>query len=125
MVKEKVLAGRYKDYLIVYDHIRNPSGDDIYFNSLTVKEFEPFDHSKNGVWEGIVVSVPGAINAGDVDKDQRLISVVWRNGDKSMLQVNTITYNRLMEAVLGHVPEEKKHITDTKTVKKNNEKEIT
>ncbi len=105
MIKEKVLSGKYKDYAIVYDHIKNPYGDDIYFNNFSVMNMEPADRSKITYWTDSSRRVDGA-TSGNLDKDQRLISVEWRNGETSLLQVNTTTYNRLMEAVLGHVPKE-------------------
>lgn len=105
MIKEKVLEGKYKDLSIVYDHIKNPYGDDIYFNNFSVKKMETADQSKTSYWTDSSRRVDGA-TSGAADKDQRLISVEWRSGEVSLLQVNTTTYNRLMEAVLGHVPKE-------------------
>lgn len=105
MIKEKVLEGKYKDFSVVYDHIKNPYGDDIYFNSFSVKNMEPADQSKISYWNDSSRRVDGA-TSGTAEKDRRLISVEWRSGDHSVLQVNTTTYNRLMEAVLGRVPKE-------------------
>lgn len=105
MIKEKVLEGKYKDFSIMYDHIKNPYGDDIYFNNFSVKNMEPADQSKASYWNDSSRRVDGA-TSGAADKDRRLISVEWRNGENSVLQVNTTTYNRLMEAVLGRIPKE-------------------
>lgn len=104
MLKEKVLAGKYKDYAIVYDHIKNMAGDDVYFNTLAVKTFELADLSKGSIWEGVTTGAAKA--AGEDEKDQRLISVEWRNGDRSLLQVNSTTCTRLMESLFGRVPKE-------------------
>lgn len=105
MLQEKVLAGKYKDYAIVYDHIKNAAGDDVYFNSLTVKTFELADLSKGSIWEGVLTSTARSA-AGEGDKDQRLISVEWRNGERSLLQINSLTCKRLMENIFGYVPKE-------------------
>lgn len=118
MGREKVLAGKYQNYPVVYDHIRNMAGQDIYFNTLTVREMSPYD-LKGGVWEGLTVIASEAVNAGDVDQEQRFISIVWRDGDRSLLQVNLKTYTRIMETMFGHVPkEETERIEVKKTVKK-------
>ncbi len=118
MGKEKVLAGKYQNYPVVYDHIKNMAGEDIFFNTLSVREFKPYD-LKDGTWEGFKVTAAEAINSGEVDQEQRYISVVWRDGDRSLLQVNIKTYNRLMETMFGHVPiEEKENDEVKKTVKK-------
>jgi predicted transcriptional regulator len=44
--------------------------------------------------------------SGDAEKDQRFLSIKWRNGEESLLQVYTKTFNRLMEAMYGRVPKE-------------------
>ncbi len=105
MVKEKVLAGRYKDLMIVYDHIKNPASDDIYFNTFSVKTFEIADKSKNGIWGDIARDAARAAEAG-MEKDHRLVSVEWRDGEKSLLQLNSKTCNRLMETLFGRIPQE-------------------
>ena len=105
MLQEKVLAGKYKDYAIVYDHIKNMAGDDVYFNNLTVKTFELADMSKGSIWEGVLTRTARSA-AGDGDKEQRLISVEWRSGDKSLMQINSMTCKRLMESLFGYVPKE-------------------
>ena len=105
MLQEKVLAGKYKDYSIVYDHIKNMAGDDVYFNNLSVKTFELADMSKGSIWEGVLTASAKSA-AGQDDKEQRLISVEWRSGDRSLLQINSITCKRLMEALFGYVPKE-------------------
>lgn len=105
MLQEKVLAGKYKDYAIVYDHIKNMDGDDVYFNNLTVKTFELADMSKGSIWEGVLTKTARSA-AGKDDKEQRLISVEWRSGDRSLLQINSMTCKRLMESLFGYVPKE-------------------
>lgn len=114
MLQEKVLAGKYKDYAVIYDHIKNMAGDDIYFNNLTVKTFELADMSKGSIWEGVLTKTARSA-AGDDDKEQRLISVEWRSGDRSLLQVNSMTCKRLMESIFGYVPKE---FTEEKTIHK-------
>ena len=44
--------------------------------------------------------------AGDAEKDLRYLSIKWRNGEESLLQVTTKTFNRLMEAMYGRVPQD-------------------
>lgn len=105
MLQEKVLAGKYKDYSIIFDHIKNMAGDDIYFNNLTVKTFELADMSKGSIWEGVLTKTARSA-AGDDNKEQRLISVEWRSGDRSLLQMNSMTCKRLMESIFGYVPKE-------------------
>lgn len=119
MVKEKVLTGRYKDCPIVYDHIKSFDGEEIFFNSFSVMNMEPADRSKADYWSDSSLRVDGAM-ASNAEKDQRYLSVKWRNGEESVLQVNTKTYNRLMEAVLGRVPQE--HAETEKTVEKKSHK---
>lgn len=106
MVKEKVLTGKYKDSPLIYDHIKTADGQEIYFNSFSVMNFEPADKSRADYWADSSIRVDGTSSRDD-DKDRRLISVQWRTGENSILQVNTKTYNRLMEAVLGKVPEDR------------------
>ncbi len=105
MLQEKVLAGKYKDYAVIFDHIKNMAGDDIYFNNLTVKTFELADMSKGSIWEGVLTNTARSA-AGDDNKEQRLVSVEWRNGDRSLLQINSMTCKRLMESIFGYVPKE-------------------
>lgn len=105
MLQEKVLAGKYKDYAVIYDHIKNMGGDDIYFNNLTVKTLELADMSKGSIWEGVLTKTARSA-AGDDGKEQRLISVEWRNGDRSLLQINSMTCKRIMESMFGYVPKE-------------------
>jgi len=105
MLQEKVLAGKYKDYAVIYDHIKNMAGDDIYFNNLTVKTLELADMSKGSIWEGVLTKTARSA-AGDDGKEQRLISVEWRNGDRSLLQINSMTCKRIMESMFGYVPKE-------------------
>ncbi|MEL7654938.1 MAG: hypothetical protein AAGU75_03405 [Bacillota bacterium] len=105
MLQEKVLAGKYKDYAIVYDHIKNMTGDDVYFNNFTVKTFELADMSKGSIWEGVLTATARSA-AGQDDKEQRLISVEWRDGDRSLLQINSMTCKRLMESLFGYIPKE-------------------
>ncbi len=119
MVKEKVLTGRYKDCSIVYDHIKNTDGQEIYFNSFSVMNMVPADQSKANYWNDSSLRVDGTSSA-DTEKDRRLISVEWRNGEISLLQVNTKTFNRLMEAMFGCVPQE--HTEPKRTVKKKSHK---
>jgi hypothetical protein len=119
MVKEKVLSGRYKDCPIVYDHIKSYEGEEIYFNSFSVIKMEPADRSRADYWSDSSLRVDGAMSS-DSEKDQRYLSVKLRNGEESVLQVNTKTYNRLMEAVLGRVPQE--HVETEKTVEKKSHK---
>ena len=124
MVKEKVLSGRYKDCAIVYDHISYNS-EDIYFNNFTVMNMEPADMSKVDYWNDKSLRVDGSFMSGEADKDRRLISVKWRNGEQSVLQVNTKTYNRLMEAVFSEVPQEKTSVKrPAKRKKKSSNKGI-
>lgn len=122
MVKEKVLSGKYKDCSIIYDHIKNTDGNDIYFNSFSVMNFEPADQSKADYWSNQSLRVDGTMS-GDSEKDQRWISVKWRNGEDSLLQVNTKTYNRLMEAMFGRAPQEQVDVVKT-TEKKSNKKAV-
>ena len=105
MLQEKVLAGKYKDYSVIYDHIKNIAGDDLYFNNLTVKTLELADMSKGSIWEGVLTKSARSA-AGDDGKEQRLISVEWRNGDRSLLQINSMTCKRIMESMFGYVPKE-------------------
>ena len=105
MLQEKVLAGKYKDYSVIYDHIKNTAGDDLYFNNLTVKTLELADMSKGSIWEGVLTKSARS-SAGDDGKEQRLISVEWRNGDRSLLQINSMTCKRIMESMFGYVPKE-------------------
>lgn len=105
MVKEKVLTGRYKDCDLVYDHIRSMNGEDIFFNSFSVMNMEPADKSKMTYWSDKSLRVDGTM-AGDAEKDLRFLSIQWRNGEESLLQVHTKTFNRLMEAMYGRVPQE-------------------
>jgi len=105
MLQEIVLAGKYKDYAIIYDHIKNMGGDDIYFNNLAVKTLELADMSKGSIWEGVLTKTARSA-AGDDGKEQRLISVEWRNGDRSLLQINSLTCKRIMESMFGYVPKE-------------------
>jgi len=105
MLQEKVLAGKYKDYAVIYDHIKNIAGDDIYFNNLAVKTLELADMSKGSIWEGVLTKTARSA-AGDDGKEQRLISVEWRNGDRSLLQINSLTCKRIMESMFGYVPKE-------------------
>jgi len=105
MLQEKVLAGKYKDYAVIYDHIKNMAGDDIYFNNLSVKTLELADMSKGSIWEGVLTKTARSA-AGDDGKEQRLISVEWRNGDRSLLQINSLTCKRIMESMFGYVPKE-------------------
>ena len=105
MLQEKVLAGKYKDYAVIYDHIKNIAGDDIYFNNLAVKTLELADMSKGSIWEGVMTKTARSA-AGDDGKEQRLISVEWRNGDRSLLQINSMTCKRIMESMFGYVPKE-------------------
>ncbi len=124
MVKEKVLSGRYKDSAIVYDHI-SYNGEDIYFNNFTVMSMEAADMSKVDYWNDKSLRVDGSSMSGEAEKDRRLISVMWRNGDQSVLQVNTKTYNRLMEAVFGEVPPERTAVKrSVKRKKKSSSKGI-
>lgn len=119
MVKEKVLTGRYKDCPIVYDHIKSSDGEEIYFNSFSVMNMEPADRSRANYWNDSSLRVDGSMS-GAAEKDQRYLSVKWRNGEESLLQVNTKTYNRLMEVVLGRAPQE--HAEAEKTVEKKSHK---
>ena len=105
MLQEKVLAGKYKDYAVIYDHIRNIAGEDIYFNNLAVKTLELADMSQGSIWEGVSTKTAKCA-AGDDEKEQRLISVEWRNGDRSLLQINSMTCKRIMESMFGYVPKE-------------------
>lgn len=105
MLQEKVLAGKYKDYTIVYDHIKVTSGDDVYFNNFTVKTFELADLSKGSIWDGILTTTARSA-AGHDGKEQRLISVEWRNGERSLLQISSPTYKRIAESLFGSVPKE-------------------
>lgn len=105
MVKEKVLTGRYKDCDFVYDHIRSMAGEDIFFNSFSVMSMEPADKSKVTFWTDKSLRVDGTMS-GDAEKDLRILSIKWRNGEESLLQVNTKTFNRLMEAMYGRVLQE-------------------
>ena len=105
MLQEKVLAGKYKDYTIVYDHIKVTSGDDVYFNNFTVKTFELADLSKGSIWDGILTTTARSA-AGQDGKEQRLISVEWRNGERSLLQIGSPTYKRIAESLFGSVPKE-------------------
>lgn len=105
MLQEKVLAGKYKDYSVIYDHIKNIAGDDLYFNNLSVKTLELADMSKGSIWEGVLTNTARSA-AGDDGKEQRLISVEWRNGDRSLLQINSMTCKRIMESMFGYVPKE-------------------
>jgi len=105
MLQEKVLAGKYKDYSVIYDHIKNIAGDDLYFNNLTVKTLELADMSKGSIWDGVLTKSARSA-AGDDGKEQRLISVEWRNGDRSLLQINSMTCKRIMESMFGYVPKE-------------------
>jgi hypothetical protein len=116
MIKEKVLSGRYKDCPIVYDHIRSFNGEDIYFNSFSVMNMGPADQSRADYWSDQSIRVDGSTSR-DADKDRRLISVEWRNGETSLLQVNNRTFNRLMEAMYGRVPEEKGEIKQSEKKK--------
>ena len=121
MVKEKVLTGRYKDCSIIYDHIKNTNGEDIYFNSFSVMSLKPADQSKVDYWGDSSLRVDGAMSR-DTEKDRRLISVEWRNGETSLLQVNTKTYNRIMESLFGQVPHEQVKGDTGKTVEKKSYK---
>lgn len=105
MLKEKVLTGRYKDCDFVYDHIRSMDGEDIFFNSFSVMNMEPADKSKVNYWSDKSLRVDGTMS-GDAEKDMRYLSIKWRNGEESLLQVTTKTFNRLMEAMYGRVPQE-------------------
>lgn len=105
MLQEKVLAGKYKDYTIVYDHIKNLTGDDVYFNNFTVKAFELADMSKGSIWEGVLTSTARSA-AGQGNKEQRLISVEWRSGDRSLMQISSTTYKRIAESLFGYVPKD-------------------
>jgi hypothetical protein len=105
MVKEKVLTGRYKDCDFVYDHIRSMNGEDIFFNSFSVMNMEPADKSKVTYWSDKSLRVDGTM-AAEGEKDLRFLSIQWRNGEESLLQVNTKTFNRLMEAMYGRAPQE-------------------
>jgi len=80
-------------------------GDDIYFNNLAVKTLELADMSKGSIWEGVLTKTARSA-AGDDGKEQRLISVEWRNGDRSLLQINSLTCKRIMESMFGYVPKE-------------------
>jgi hypothetical protein len=105
MLQEKVLAGKYKDYSIVYDHIKNMTGDDVYFNNFTIKTFELADMSRGSIWEGVSTTTARSA-AGQDGKEQRLISVEWRGGERSLLQISSTTYKRIAESLFGYVPKE-------------------
>lgn len=112
MVKEKVISGRYKDCDLVYDHIRSMNGEDIFFNSFSVMNMEPADKSKVTYWSDKSLRVDGTMGA-EGEKDLRFLSIKWRNGEESVLQVNTKTFNRLMEAMYGRVPQEAVEVAES------------
>lgn len=121
MIKEKVLSGRYKDCPIVYDHIRSLNGEDIYFNSFSVMNMGPADQSRTDYWSDQSIRVDSSVSK-EADKDRRLIKIEWRNGETSLLQVNNRTFNRLMEAMYGRIPEEKTEIKKTEKKQKSSGK---
>ncbi len=117
MVKEKVLSGRYRDCPFIYDHIKSSNGEDIYFNSYSVMNMAPADMSRADYWSDQALRIDGS-TSGEIDKDRRLISIKWRNGETSLLQVNNTTFNRLMDTMYGHVPEERNERKQTVKKKK-------
>jgi hypothetical protein len=80
-------------------------GEDIFFNSFSVMNMEPADKSKVNYWTDKSLRVDGTMST-DAEKDMRYLSIKWRNGEESLLQVNTKTFNRLMEAMYGRIPQE-------------------
>jgi hypothetical protein len=98
------------------------AGEDIFFNSFSVMSMEPADKSKVTFWTDKSLRVDGTMS-GDAEKDMRFLSIKWRNGEESLLQVNTKTFNRLMEAMYGRVPQEQPEEPEA-DVKKSSKKAV-